>query len=67
MAAVNTTPSARQMSHAGKYEPRMSNDGAREQLANSNGASKNTFFRSRPFLSLTVAGLQFEKPTLRER
>jgi len=41
MAAVSTTPSARQMSHAGKYEPRMSNEGAREQLVISDDASKS--------------------------
>jgi len=39
---VNRMAIARQTSHAGKYEPRMSKDGAREQLANINVASNKT-------------------------
>src|ERR1700752_4471526 len=67
MTAVSTTPSTRHMSHAGKYEPRMSNEGAREQLVNSDDVSKNATFSNRRPLSLTAACLQFEKTTPRAR
>src|SRR5215813_3361182 len=66
VAKVSGMAIARQTSHAGKYEPRMSKDGAREQLANINGGSNKTGLRKTRLLSLMV-GLRCGKPILRPR
>src|SRR5262249_13474033 len=66
VAKVSGMAIARQTSNAGKYEPRMSKDGAREELANITDESNKPDLRKTRLLSLTVR-LRYETPTLRPR